>query len=402
MKQLLWLCAVIVVGWGAVGLVLVPSACTAQSAATTDLRTMERILDRLVLGEAPSGRTQTRGVRLEGHGVLFSVPYTLLTYAVEPDTATRWSKMYPDLPALYYQVTQRFRPATAHAAVDSVKSALLVFFSRWAGAITGLQPEHLVTVVVDFQPVGVTFPKGARDMTRRLVAAARFADILNLRKGTAPLVALQRAVRFTEEKGGEAAESELAIMADILDTHLRTSLGGIPFGESTRALRVPHLGVVLVCGSRLPPGSGPNTLLPLGESYEQAMKSYREAMDGYLLALLRADTVAQDTSAGPPAEPAKPKSGTKKAEAGRKEKESREQQLRSLANEVVDLLGRYCPALRSVPEGESVVVLLEVGTYGAPQATRLQIAVKMRDVRRLAREEISPAQFRSLAAILLE
>ncbi|MBC7188236.1 MAG: hypothetical protein H5U38_14525 [Calditrichaeota bacterium] len=435
MKRLVWLCAITAVGWGTVGQMAVPPACTAQSAASTDLRAMERILDRLVLGEAPSARTQTRGIWLEGHGVLFSVPYALVGYAVEPDTAalslrkaepsllrkragyavqpdtaalSTWSKLYPDVAALYYQVTQRRRPASARAAVDSVKTALLAFFSRWAGAITGLQPEHRVTVVVDFQPVGLSiFSKGSKDLTRRLIASARFADITSLRKGSAPLVGLQRAIRLTEEKGEEAADSELAILADILDTHLRSSLGGNLLGEATRALRVPDLGVVLVCGSRLPPHS---TL----SAFEQAMKGYAEAMKAYtiqmqqlkaldgLLARLRADTVARDTTAGPAVEPPKPKSRTAKAEAARKEKESRDQQMRSLANELVDLLGRYCPALSSVPEGESVIVLLEVGSYGDPQVTRMQIAVRMRDVRRLAREEISPGQFRTLATIRLE
>ncbi|MDZ7391488.1 MAG: capsid morphogenesis B protein [candidate division KSB1 bacterium] len=395
--------------------------CHAQRVSTEDLRTMERILDRLLLGQAPSARTETRGLWLEGHGVLFSVPYTVTQYAVELDSARPpdRSKAYPDVAGLIEQVTQK-RQTTIGRAVDSAKTALAVFFSRWAGAMNNLRPEHRVTVVVDFQLTGFYVPtmRRGRDahsptQTRRLIASARFADILSMRRGGGSPALAVRALRFIEEKGEGPVDSELAILADVVDSYLRSSLGSTLYGGPTRALRVPELGVVLMCGYRVPTHSA---VTGLDETYRKMMESQAKAMEMQkqleevgralrALGLAQRETelrlpASSDTAGADTAQEAK--RSRQERQRAAQEKLAREARLAKVENDLVALLGRYCPALSFLSDQEAVLVLLEVGAYSDPQATRLQIGVKMRDVRRLAREEITPQQFRALATVTRE
>ncbi len=427
---------VMVMTWGATVAMLLPQPLTGQPAPSADTKAMERILDRLVLGEVSSARTQTRGVWLEGHGLLFSIPYTVAPYEGETDTArtSEWRKRYPGVAALYFQATQARRALTLAAAVDSTRAALTTFFARWAGALSNLQPQHTVTVVVDFRtgefplPLLPGTPAPVREQRRRLVASVSFADILSMRKRDAPVAVLQRSIRFAEEQGEEPKNSEVAILADILDTHLRTLLGEVLSGESTRAVRVPQLGVVLMlCGTRVPSWSGLegmkaelDVLSSHLESYRQAMQGYRKAAEAYkeadkasresqegLAQIEQAQRLLEAQLPDTTREAAKARAGktteaeksTRETQARTTQDREREASDRNLENEVISLLGRYCPALSSLSDQESVFVLLEVGTFGDPQRKRMQIGVRMRDVRRLAREEITTQEFRKLAMV---
>ncbi len=406
-----------VIALAGVALWLFPTSGRGQRIETADIRAMERVLDRLVRGEVPGESVQTKGLWLDGYGVLFSVPYSpdgrLFPGNLDTTTASRAAASY-----YFRYLPRREVGAGVRASVDSAKAALLTFFSRWAGAMANLRPEHRVTVIVEFKWTTDFFPfpsgqsRDSEQPTRRLIATVRGEDVLAVRKGWLSVAALEDKVRWTEEKGRPSAQSELNILADIVNSHLRTAAKGL-FAQSTRAVRVPDLGAVLVSSAYLYPEVTYNGLselyesgLALQESSRQLEEAARQLeLQSRLMQEAESDTQRVDKKQLLEALSgvASVKDAIAKVESKRKEEQTaRAQQLERLEDDIVALLGRYGATLQTLRDDEQILVLLDLGSYSASGPTRLRIAVKMRDVRRLASEEISLQQFRKLAAVSRE
>jgi len=390
---------------------------------------MERVLDRLVRGEVPGESVQTKGIWLEGFGVVFSVSYPPsrdISFPVSADTATssEAGQSAERLAHLYPKLSRKATLARNRAAVDSAKAALITFFSRWAGAMAKLRPEHRVTVIVDFQEAVDFFPvpsgqtRSSEKPTRRLIAMAWGKDILAVRRGSIPLVVFERQLQFTEEKE-TSAQSELNILADIVNSHLRTR-GEVFFPRPTRAIRVPGLGAVLissgytthfypVAGQLMSLEQSMRQLQESAEYMQQAQRQLEElsrlyrAMEPDTLVSLKTHEDTQRMAAELSKVEHRWRDEVAKSAAQRRAEEAtRAQELQRLEDEILALLGRYGAALQTLTDQELILALIDVRPYGDYGPSRLHIAVKMREVRRLAREEISFQQFRSLAAVTRE
>lgn len=409
-----------------------------------DLRIMEIVLDRLVLGTTWRGHTKTKGIPIKGYGVLFVVPYSkaqeYVSFATLDTTfkgRANLPETYKQLMAFYDQMAEKYLltvvDSTAQRGgrgmlsprqlVASTKEALTDFFTNWVGALSELPPEANVTVVVNYgeglssalRSVALGLVGGA--LPRRLIASAKMGDILAVRKGTVTPEAFASRIQFSEDRPKKAdPKAELEVLAEVVNSGLMELRGpGLYWRGETWAVRVPGLGVLLA--SELDVGSPPSGV------YEVAARAYAEGREVAkqlrevkedLARLLqesaqKADTLtARKRARTSPAKSSE--SSTADESLPEKQKPVRAQaekvQVEKLTEELIDLTARYAPSLRTVGEEEFLLVVMDLrrrpsfSPVTGPVPVQLSVKVRMADVKRLARGALSSDEFRKRVEVV--
>ncbi|MGQ9852224.1 MAG: hypothetical protein ACUVTG_02360 [Candidatus Oleimicrobiaceae bacterium] len=406
-----------------------------------DLRIMEIILDRLVLGTTWRGRTDTKGIPIKGYGVLFVVPYSKALEYVPFASLDTTFKNGADLPeaykqvmALYAQLAREYFPSVDSLAqlggrsklsprqlVASTKEALTDFFTTWVGALSALPPEANVTVVVSY---GEGLPSAVRSVApslvggvlpRRLVASAKMGDILAVRKGTVRPEAFASKIQFSEDRPKKAdPKAELEVLAEVVNSGLMGLRdAGLYWLGRTWTVRVPGLGVLLASELDL---SSPPSLF-----YEEATRAYAEGQEAakqlkevneQLARLLQESAEKADTLTAKKRARTSPAKGSETSTAQEpppeKQKFVRAQaeklQVEKLKEELIDLMARYAPSLRTVGDEEFLLVAIDLQRRPSfpPVTGPVQLCVKMRmaDVKKLARGALSSEEFRKRVEVI--
>lgn len=417
-----------------------------------DLRIMEIVLDRLVLGTTWRGHTETKGIPIKGYGVLFVVPYSkaqeYVSFATLDTTfkdRANLPETYKQLMALYAQMAGKHLLSVDSLAqlggrsklsprqlVASTKEALTDFFTNWVGALSGLPPEANVTVVVSY---GEGLPSAVSSVAPslvggvlpwRLVASAKMGDILAVRKGTVTPEAFASKIQFSEDRPKKAdPKAELEVLAEVVNSELMELRGaGLAWLGRTWTVRVPGLGVLLA--SELGVGSPPSLFYEEAtRAYEEAIRAYEEGTRAYaegqeaakqlkevkelLAPLVQESAEKADTLTPRKRARTSPTKGSERSTAQEplpeKKKFVRAQaeklQVEKLTEELIDLMARYAPSLRTVGDEEFLLVAIDLASF-SPVTGPVQLCVKMRmaDVKKLARGALSSEEFRKQVEVI--
>ncbi|GEM_PF-2878149 len=341
-----------------------------------DIDIMEVILDKLILKDATSsfGGRSTQGYHLGGYGVIFYVPYK--DRGVSPFTlleSKTGKYVTPEnLTTGYVLELGKEENKKWEERYNTLKENLTTFFKDYAGVIKGLNAQDRITVVVGFNGsasfIGLDGIKND-EKAKQLTASMPFHKVQSLRQSSMDNKAFMNEISFTEEKGDAAEKQDLNILADIFHSAFTKKMKTSRFDLNGRpqCTYFPGFGALFMINSQ----ASSFLMTQLAEQYLVAALEYE-----------------------------KQKANGKTKPDAQDSKKKVDDYVRDVQEEIIDILATYGGTVRSVPEQEQVMVVVEFGSSQFNDLPgKLSIKSKMSDIQKVAKDKMSKQEFRKLVEI---
>ncbi|MBN2089802.1 hypothetical protein JW964_09315 [candidate division KSB1 bacterium] len=336
-----------------------------------DIDIMEVILDKLIFKDGTSsfGGRSTQGYYLGGYGVIFYVPYkdrgvSLFTL---PESKTGKYVTPENLTTGYVLELGKEENKKWEDRYSTLKENLAIFFKDYANVIKGLNSQDRITVVVGFNGsasfIGLDGTKND-EKVKQLTASMPFHKMQSLRQSSMDNKAFMNEISFTEEKGDAAGKQDLNILADIFHSAFTKKMKTSRFDLNVRprCTYFPGFGALFMINSQ----SSSFLMTHLADEYLVAVGEYE-----------------------------KQKTNGKTKPDAQDSKKKADDYVSDVQEEIIDILATYGGTVRSVPEQEQVMVVVEFGSSQFNDLpNKLSIKAKMSDIQKVAKDKMSKQEFK--------
>lgn len=343
--------------------------------SSRDIEIMETILDKLIFQEGTSffSGHSTQGYHLNGYGVIFYVPYKEYNIGLTlPGLKTGKYVTSENLATNYVVEFGKEANKKWEERYNTLKENLAIFFKDYAGVIKGLNAQDRITVIVGFN--GSTFFIGLDsskdgEKVKQLTASMPFHKVQSLRQSSMDNKAFMNEITFSEEKDSSPDKNDLSILADIFHSAFMKKMktGRFDLNQRPRNIYFPGFGALFMINSH----SASFLMAHLEENYVIAIEEYQ-----------------------------KHKTTGKEKPTIQESKKKVEDYIRDVQEEIIDVLATYGGTIRSVPDQEQVLVVVEFGsTQFSDLPGKISIKAKMNDIHKVARDKISKQEFKKLIEV---
>jgi hypothetical protein len=341
-----------------------------------DIDIMEVILDKLIFNDGTSGfgGRSTQGYHLSGYGVIFYVPYkdrgiSLFTL---PESKTAKYVTPENLNTGYVLELGKEESKKWEERYNTLKENLAIFFKDYAGVIKELNAQDRITIVTGFNGsasfIGLNDTKET-ERVKQLTASMPFHKVQSLRQSSMDNKAFMNEISFTEEKGNSAGKQDLSILADIFNSAFTKKMktSGFDLNVRPRCTYFPGFGALFMINSQ----SSSFLMTHLADEYLVAIGEYQ-----------------------------KQKTTVKEKPEVQNSKKKADYYVRDVQEEIIDILATYGGTVRSVPEQEQVMVVVEFGSSQFNDLpNKLSIKAKMSDIQKVAKDKMSKQEFKKLVEV---
>jgi hypothetical protein len=185
-----------------------------------NIEIMETVLDKLVSPNKAQLHffgSNTKGYYLMNYGVIFNVNYSLFNeriIALDFDKRLRSNKHN------YIFVDQEDEEVSKNfdKEIEKLNKLMVRFLSEWTSALTDLNPDEKVTIIVDFNGFFPTFKDVFDYSTHQRIASVPIKEIANYRKGKITKEEFANKVTFNEVK---SVDEDISILSNVIQTSLK-------------------------------------------------------------------------------------------------------------------------------------------------------------------------------------
>lgn len=190
---------------------------------------METVLDKLIMpnkGQFHFFGSNSKGYYLMNYGIIFNISYSLFNQkmiSIDIDKRLRSGKNN------YILVDQEDEGISENyeKEKEELKKAIVKFLGDWTSALTDINPDEKVTIIVDFNGFFPTLRDAFDYSIHQLIISVPIKVITDYRKGKFTREEFAKQIIFDEVK---SVDEDISILSNVIQTSLKhadrkTSLG---------------------------------------------------------------------------------------------------------------------------------------------------------------------------------
>jgi len=354
-----------------------------------DIEIMETILNKMFLTTEhclPFYHKGANGFYLDGHGILFEVPYsadrlwdnTWFRTDHEDDILIDFNHNKKHRETIRNQNRAiRIRDTNdedndvakqrINEEIENIKNKLTRFLGDYASAISGLKSEQSITVVMDFN--GSLFWTGLlpQDQIRKLMAKAQIKDIANYRKGLTSLEEFKKKIVFnTKVQTTSIMDEDIDILADVIESSLGNNLKQDKYvlANGVKGLYVNGYGAIFILSTNM----GPNFFQIITK------KSNDEQDHNYTFqSVWSGDENAMNV----------------------------DEKINLLQDKVINLMSRFGHTMRHLDNNEWLEIALNINAQHVEKDfSKVIMKIKKSDIDRFNRQQINQNDFKKIVRVI--
>lgn len=187
-----------------------------------NIEIMETVLDKLIMPNKAQFHffgSNTKGYYLMNYGVIFNVSYSLFNQrviSIDLDRRLRSGKNN----YIFVDEAQDEGTGELDNEIEKLKQSMVRFLGEWTSALSDLNPDEKVTVIIDFNGFLPSFKDVFDYSTQQLIVSVPIKEITNYRKGKLAREEFANRIIFDEVK---SVDEDISIISNVIQTSLQHS-----------------------------------------------------------------------------------------------------------------------------------------------------------------------------------
>ena len=333
-----------------------------------NIEIMESVLDRIIAperGQIHFFSSNTKGYYLMNYGVIFNVGYSLFSRGIISIDLDKRLRVEENKIIIVgsedEEDTEDF-----DREMEKLKKSIVRFLGEWTSALSDLNPDEKVTVIVDFNGFFPTFQSLYAFSTSQLIASVPIKDVANYRRGRITKKEFINKITFDEVK---SVDEDISILSNVIQTSLKYGDQKTKLGVSGDVKGIHFKGYGVIFFTDVSFGIGAN-------NYKRALTIYSDALK-------------------------KDKGRSITVESFSNESEKTEKDVKKLEQKLIHLISNYGHNLRRLQPNEWVEIAINFkGMPVKDKYSKSILKVQKRIIDDYNRERIKFEQFKKMVRIV--
>lgn len=241
-----------------------------------DIKILEAVLDKIIAPESEHIHffsSNTKGYYLVNYGVIFNAGYSLFNRGIISLDFDKRIKLNEKNFVILEAENEEEETKEFDKELEKLKKSIARFLSEWTAALSDLNPDEKVAVIVNFNGFLPTLKNFYDHSAHQLIASVAIKDISNFRRGEIPQKEFYNRIAFDEVK---SIDEDISILSNIIQTSLQHTDKKTKLGMAGDVKGIYFKGYGAIFFADISFGPGADTYSRAFTIYSDALKKGRE------------------------------------------------------------------------------------------------------------------------------